>query len=105
MKAGNVSTKSIFAVLSSKLEREGRYISFTYQERYHAFAPSTSERDASGFFNLLSKRQRDKVHYLETETDMKGCLERAFFVLVGSRELYSIDAINDSNVVFIDTKV
>ena len=83
----------------------GEEPTWTYQDVYHATGASTRERamDASGFSELLFKREHEQGLFHRKKTDAEGCLSHVFFVMPGAEEMYAADL--ENNVVLLDTKV
>jgi hypothetical protein len=104
MVSSGVSVASADRFLRHQVTVAGEEPTWTYQDVYHATGASTRERvlDATGFSELLFKREHEKGLFHRLQTDAEGRLSHVFFVMPGAHEIYAIDP--DHVVVELDTK-
>ena len=83
LKRAGFSASKINQVLVSEAHQRSLVITWTYQDIYNKFSPSTEEKalDATNFIEFLQQRYRERNLYFNTNTDSDGCLNQVFWVL------------------------
>ena len=104
MVASGISVSAADRYLRHQVQADGGEPTWNYQDVYHATGATTRQRalDATGFSELLFKREREQCLFHRLKTDEEGRLSHAFFVMSGAHEIYAIDP--DHMVVEFDTK-
>ena len=91
LKRAGFSASKINQVLESEAHQRSLVITWTYQDIYNKFSPSTEEKalDATNFIEFLQQRYRERNLYFNTSTDSDGCLNQVFWVLEQGVEIWS----------------
>jgi hypothetical protein len=105
MVAAGASPKAAWQFLQYVVLAEGKEVTFTYQDVYHATGASTKQRalDATNLVETLRQREQEQGLFYRTQSDEEGCLKNVFYAMPGAHELYAVDA--EHQVVEFDTKV
>jgi hypothetical protein len=104
MVASGIPPAAVDRFLRHQVELRKETPTWTYQDVYTATGASTKQRaaDATGFAELLWKREQEEGLFSRWQTDEFGCLSRVFFVMPDAHEIVAIDP--DNLTVVFDTK-
>ena len=103
LKSAGFSASKISQALESEAYRLELPVSWTYQDVYNSFSPSTEKRsfDTTNFIEYLRKRNVHNDLYYSATTDPDGCLDKVFWEMKNGLERWAED--RENNPAFFDT--